>query len=83
MTRPGGIPVQAGIEPRIFRCRGGRLNHYANEAVRNREGFKYRERLKYGEGVKYGEGMKYGEGVKYGEGGSMERGEVWRGVKYG
>ena len=27
MTRPGKIPSQAGIEPRIFRSRGGRLNH--------------------------------------------------------
>ena len=34
---------QAGIEPRIFRSRGGRLNHYANEAVR-------RERELVGEG---------------------------------
>ena len=34
MTRPGKIPtVQAGIEPRIFRSRGARLNHLANEAV--------------------------------------------------
>ena len=27
MTRPGKIPVQAGFKPRIFRSRGGRLNH--------------------------------------------------------
>ena len=27
MTRPGKIPLQAGFEPRIFRSRGGRLNH--------------------------------------------------------
>ena len=33
MTRPGKIPSQAGIEPRIFCSRGGRLNHSANEAV--------------------------------------------------
>ena len=34
MTRPGQIPTaQAGIEPRIFRSRGGRLNHYAKGAV--------------------------------------------------
>ena len=31
-TRPGKIPSQAGFEPRIFRSRGGRLNHKANEA---------------------------------------------------
>ena len=30
---PEKIPVQAGFEPRIVRSRGGRLNHYANEAV--------------------------------------------------
>ena len=33
MTRPGKIPTQAGFEPGIFRCRGGRLNHLASEAV--------------------------------------------------
>ena len=34
MTRPGKISTeQAGFEPRIFRSRGGRLNHWANEAV--------------------------------------------------
>ena len=33
MTRPGKIPSQAGFEPRIFRSRGGRLNHWAKEAV--------------------------------------------------
>ena len=34
MTRPRKIPTaQAGIEPRIFRSRGGRLNHQANKAV--------------------------------------------------
>ena len=33
MTRPEKIPPQAGFEPRIFRSRGGRLNHYTNEAV--------------------------------------------------
>ena len=27
MTRPGKIPSQARFEPRIFRSRGGRLNH--------------------------------------------------------
>ena len=27
MTRPGKIPSQAGVEPRTFRSRGGRLNH--------------------------------------------------------
>ena len=27
MTRPRKIPAQAGFEPRIFRSRGGRLNH--------------------------------------------------------
>ena len=27
MTRPRKIPSQAGFEPRIFRSRGGRLNH--------------------------------------------------------
>ena len=27
MTRPGKIPSQAGFEPRMFRSRGGRLNH--------------------------------------------------------
>ena len=31
--RPGKIPSQAGFEPRIFRSRSGRLNHYANEAA--------------------------------------------------
>ena len=33
MTRPGKIPSPAGFEPEILRSRGGRLNHYANEAV--------------------------------------------------
>ena len=33
MTRPGKIPAQAGFEPRIFRSRGGRLNHEASEAI--------------------------------------------------
>ena len=33
MTRPVKIPAQAGFEPEIFRSRGGRLNHYTNEAV--------------------------------------------------
>ena len=34
MTRPGDKSlVQAGFEPRIFRSRGGRLNHLATEAV--------------------------------------------------
>ena len=37
MTRPGRIPAQAGFEPRIFRFRGGRLNHQDNEAVRDEE----------------------------------------------
>ena len=36
MTLTGKIPPQAGFEPRIFRSRGGRLNHQANEAVRER-----------------------------------------------
>ena len=30
---PGKIPSQAGLEPEIFRSRGGRLNHKTNEAV--------------------------------------------------
>ena len=34
MTRPGKILSQVGFEPRIFRSRGGRLNHEANEAVK-------------------------------------------------
>ena len=35
MTRRGKIPAaQAGFEPRIFRSRGGRLNHSASEAVK-------------------------------------------------
>ena len=33
MTRPGKIPSQLGFEPRIFRSRGGHLNHQVNEAV--------------------------------------------------
>ena len=34
MTRPGKIPTaQAGFEPGIFRSRGGRLNHRADEAL--------------------------------------------------
>ena len=38
MTRPGKIrSARAGIEPRVCRSRGGRLNHWANEAVRGRE----------------------------------------------
>ena len=32
-TRPRKIPAQAGFKTRIFRSRGGRLNHKANEAV--------------------------------------------------
>ena len=28
-----GLQAQAGIEPRVFRSRGGRLNHWAKEAV--------------------------------------------------
>ena len=36
MSRPVKIPAQAGIEPRVFRSRGGRLNHWANETVRRR-----------------------------------------------
>ena len=35
MTRPGKIPSQVEFELRIFRSRGGRLNHLANEAVVN------------------------------------------------
>ena len=34
MTRSRKITSQAGFEPWIFRFRGGRLNHQANEAVR-------------------------------------------------
>ena len=37
MTRPRKIPLQAGLEPCIFRSRGGRLIHEANEAVRSRK----------------------------------------------
>ena len=33
MTRPRKIPCQAGFELRIFRSRGGRLNHQANEEM--------------------------------------------------
>ena len=33
MTRPGKIPSQAGFDPRIFRSRGGHLNHSVPEAV--------------------------------------------------
>ena len=33
MTRPRKISPQAEFEPGIFRSRGGRLNHQANEAV--------------------------------------------------
>ena len=33
MTRAGKTPSQAGFEPWIFRSRGGRFNHLANEAV--------------------------------------------------
>ena len=33
MIRPGKIPSQMVFELRIFRSRGGRLNHLANEAV--------------------------------------------------
>ena len=33
MTRPGKIPAQAEFETGIFRSRGGRLNHKANESV--------------------------------------------------
>ena len=40
MTRPGKIPSQAGFEPRIFRSRGRRLNHLANEAVTKRRTMK-------------------------------------------
>ena len=32
-STPKKIPSQAGFEPGIFRCRGGRLNHSANEAA--------------------------------------------------
>ena len=38
MIRPGKIPPQARFEPRIFRSRGGRLNHYATEAVQKKGG---------------------------------------------
>ena len=37
MTRPGKIPAQSGIEPRVCRSRGGRLNLLANETVLERE----------------------------------------------
>ena len=37
MTRPGQIPLQAGFESRIFRSRGGRISHKANEVVRGFE----------------------------------------------
>ena len=33
MIPPGKIPSQAGFEPRIFLSRGGRLNHWAKEAL--------------------------------------------------
>ena len=33
MTGPRKILAQAGFEPRIFRSRGGRLNHQDTEAV--------------------------------------------------
>ena len=36
MTRPQKIPSQAGFEPGVFRSRGGRLIHEANEAVSGR-----------------------------------------------
>ena len=37
MTRPSKIPTaQAGIDPRICRSRGGRLNHWAKKAVHNK-----------------------------------------------
>ena len=32
MTQPGKILAQAGVEPGIFRSRGGCLNHWASEA---------------------------------------------------
>ena len=31
MSRPGKIPSQTRFEPRIFRSRGGRFQHQANE----------------------------------------------------
>ena len=37
MTRPGKIPSQVGFELRILRSRGGRLNHWANEALSGRQ----------------------------------------------
>ena len=37
MTRPGKIPPQVGFDPPTFRSRGGRFNHYANQAVDDRE----------------------------------------------
>ena len=37
MTRPGKIPVIAGIEPRFCPSPGGHLNHLANEAVSRAE----------------------------------------------
>ena len=33
MTRPGKIPSQSGFEPRIFRPRGGHLDHNASEVA--------------------------------------------------
>ena len=46
MTRSGKIPSPAEFEPRIFRSRGGRLNHKANEALRERERERERERFR-------------------------------------
>ena len=53
MTRPGNIPTaQAGIKPRTFGSRGGRLNHQANETV---GAAKRREVGDGGEGVGVGQ----------------------------
>ena len=36
LVGPGQIQAEAGFEPRIFRSQGGRLNHWANKAVRRK-----------------------------------------------
>ena len=52
MTRSGKIPSQAGFEPRNFRSRGGRLNHLASDAVREREREREREEGQGGAGAR-------------------------------
>ena len=48
MTRSGKMPTEtAGIEPRVCRSRGGRLNHWANEAVTTSRSVKYSPRLSF------------------------------------